>query len=228
MPRIHEDDGWIYTPPTEPWLDILHQDSDLMVIHKPAGLLSVPGRRADRQDSAYTRILERFPYARISHRLDMDTSGVLAVGLHRRAERWLDRQFQKRAVEKVYLARVIGHPVEYEGLITLPLRRLSGQLRSVVDPAGKPSSTRYVVRSRDEDNTALLQLHPLTGRSHQLRVHLLALGHPIVGDRFYAPPEPASPRMLLHAATLTVAHPTAQTPVTFQAPPPPRLRSSQS
>lgn len=228
MPRAHEDDGWVYHPPTEPWLDVLHQDNDLIVVHKPAGLLSVPGRRPDRQDSAFARILEQFPYARISHRLDMDTSGVLVVGLHRRAERWLDRQFQKRAVEKVYLARVIGHPGDDDGLIDQPLLRLSGQLRSVVDPAGKPSRTRYVVLSRDADGTALVRLFPLTGRSHQLRVHLCALGHPILGDRFYAPPQPASPRMLLHAHTLALLHPSSGERMAFQAPPPERLRSSHS
>jgi tRNA pseudouridine32 synthase/23S rRNA pseudouridine746 synthase len=227
MTRAHRDDGWIYNPPTEPWLDILHLDNDLIVIHKPAGLLSVPGRREDHQDSAFTRILERFPYARISHRLDMDTSGVMAVGLHRRAERALDRQFQKRVVEKRYLARVIGHPAQDEGVIELPLRRLSGELGSVVCQEGKPSTTRYEVLSRD-DGTALVALYPLTGRSHQLRVHLSAIGHPIVGDRFYAPSKPASARMLLHAETLTLLQPTSGERLTIQAPPPERLRSSQS
>lgn len=224
----HDDDGWIYRPPTEPWLEVLHRDADLIVINKPAGLLSVPGRRADRQDSAYTRILERFPYARISHRLDMDTSGVLVVGLHRRAERWLDRAFKERQVDKVYLARVIGHVQPDSGLIEAPLLRLSGRLRSVIDPAGKPSATRYTVLSRDADGTTLLHLEPLTGRSHQLRVHLLSIGHPILGDRFYAPSEPSWPRMLLHAATLSVDHPSSGQRMTFQAPPPERLRSSQS
>ena len=224
----HDDDGWVYRPPTEPWLDVLHRDSDLIVINKPPGLLSVPGRRADRQDSAYTRILERFPYARISHRLDMDTSGVLVVGLHRRAERWLDAQFKSREVDKVYLARVIGHVPQDAGLIDAPLLRLSGQLRSKIDPAGKPSKTRYTVLSRDDDRTTLLHLEPVTGRSHQLRVHLRSIGHPILGDRFYAPAEPSWPRMLLHAATLSVRHPTTGQTMTFRAPPPQRLRSSHS
>lgn len=219
----HPDDGWRYDPPTEPWLDILHQDGDLIVIHKPAGLLSVPGRSPDHQDSAYTRILARAPYARISHRLDMDTSGVLAVGLHRRAERWLDQQFLTRAVEKTYIARVHGHLAEDAGLIDLPLARLSGEIRSrVCLETGKPSQTRYAVQQRDADGTTLVALYPLTGRSHQLRVHLLALGHPIVGDRFYGPPGPAS-RMLLHAAYLRFLHPSLQTPISFQAPLPPEF-----
>ena len=218
-PPEHPDDGWRYDPPTEPWLDVLYRDSDLIVINKPAGLLSVPGRSPDHQDSAFTRILARYPYARISHRLDMDTSGVLAVGLHRRAERWLDRQFQDRAVEKTYVARVFGHMPEDAGLIDLPLVRLTGALRSIVRADGKPSQTRYAVLQRDPDGTTLVDLAPLTGRSHQLRVHLSHLGHPIVGDRFYG--GPPAPRMLLHAHRLRLLHPTTQAPLDLEAPLPP-------
>ena len=219
-------DGWTYAPPTEPWLDVLYYDSDIIAIDKPSGLLSVPGRAPEHRDSAYARILERYPYARVSHRLDMDTSGVMVFGLHVRAERALDRQLQQRTVEKVYTARVAGIVAEDTGLIDLPLLRQRGRPpRSIVSDDGKPSQTRFVVRARLEDST-LLWLHPRTGRSHQLRVHLLAIGHPILGDRFYAPPplDEAAPRLLLHAAALTIDQPSSGERLTFRAPLPAGLR----
>ena len=202
-------DGWTYAPPTEPWLEVVHEDKDLCVIDKPSGLLSVPGRDPAHADSAYARVLERHPLAQVVHRLDMDTSGLLLFALRRKAERALQAQFRERRVAKRYEARVWGHPSVDHGVIDLALSRVPGRPRSVLDPGGRPAQTAWQVLCRDPDGTARLSLEPKTGRSHQLRVHLLALGHPILGDRFYAPAEAlaAAPRLCLHAAALEVDHP---------------------
>lgn len=219
---LEEVDAFVYRPPTRPWLSIVHQDDDIIVLDKPAGLLSVPGRRPEHKDSAFLRVQQQHASARIVHRLDMDTSGLLIVALHPEAERILHRQFRERTVEKVYKARVWGHPAEDEGLIDLPLQRLKVRPpRSVVSAEhGKPSRTRYRVTERRPDGTASLDLFPETGRSHQLRVHLLSLGHPILGDRFYAtgPALAASPRLCLHAAAIAIAHPATGERCALQAP----------
>ncbi len=161
-------------------------------VNKPSGLLSVPGRLEEHKDSVMTRIQRDYPQAESVHRLDMATSGVIVVALTKAAERELKRQFREREPKKQYVARVWGHPspAEYE----------------VVDYAA--------------DNTARVVLKPITGRSHQLRVHMLALGHPILGDRFYASPEARAmaPRLLLHAEMLTITHPAYGNSMTFKAP----------
>lgn len=224
MTTLHEVDDFVYRPPTRPWLSVLHQDDHIVVLDKPSGLLSVPGRRPEHKDSAFKRVSDTHPAARIVHRLDMDTSGILVVALHADAERHLHRQFRERTVEKTYQARVWGHPADDEGTIDLPLLRLRVRPpRSKVNhEQGKPSVTRYRVTARHDDGTASVDLFPETGRSHQLRVHLLSLGHPILGDRFYATGDAlaASERLCLHAATLTVCHPATEAPITFQAPTP--------
>ncbi len=222
--------GWGYAPPQEP-LVVVHVDRDLVVIDKPAGLLSVPGRGPDLEDSALRRVQARYPGAFAVHRLDMDTSGLLVFATRRRAERALLAQFRERQVKKRYLAWVSGTVHEASGCIELPLSRVPGQPRSVVDPiAGKAASTSFSVMIR-QDGASLLALSPHTGRSHQLRVHLMALGHPILGDRFYAegPARAAADRLLLHAEALELAHPyggqllrfAAETPFSCSAPPRP-------
>lgn len=219
------DDGWRYRPPQHPWLTILYSDASVVVLDKPAGLLSVPGRHPDRQDSLFTRVCQRYPHARIVHRLDMDTSGVMVIARTRADERVLDKHFQARRVEKVYRARVWGQMNADLGVIDLPLRRLRGLLRSTIDYGnGKVARTMYTVLERDAE-TSLVRLVPQTGRSHQLRVHLRALGHPIVGDRFYAPPAASSrsSRMLLHAHVLAFDHPTRGERMRFMAALPLRL-----
>jgi len=213
-------DDWRYIPPSGP-LVVIHEDRDCVVLDKPSGLLSVPGRDPAHHDSALSRAWDRWPGAFDVHRLDLDTSGLLLLATRRKAERALKAAFRERTVQKRYVARVAGRVLEDEGVIELPLRRESGRPRSVVDRAqGRPARTRFRVRSRDEGST-LLDLFPETGRSHQLRVHLSSLGHPILGDRFYAPPEvvAAAPRLLLHASELTFPHPFRGTPVTVHAPP---------
>ncbi len=211
---------WTYAPPLEPWLSLLHEDRDIVVIDKPAGLLSVPGRGPALLDSAETRLRRDREAAWAAHRLDLDTSGVLVFALRRRAEATLHQQFRDRRVEKTYLARVAGWPAAEGGLIDLPLSTIEGEPRSRVDPGGKPARTRWVVLSRDADQSSLLELHPETGRSHQLRLHLRAIGHPILGDRFYAPPDVVAraPRLLLHAATLRLHHPYNGALLCFTAP----------
>jgi tRNA pseudouridine32 synthase/23S rRNA pseudouridine746 synthase len=210
---------WAYAPPPGE-LPVLHADKDLVVVDKPAGLLSVPGRGPGLEDSAQSRIRAKWPTALPAHRLDLDTSGVLIFALRRKAEAELMRQFRERLVHKVYVARVAGHPREDEGVIDLPLATVEGAPRSRVDPSGKPARTLFRVMSRDPDGTSLVELRPETGRPHQLRLHLLAVGHPILGDRFYAPPEvvAAAPRLLLHAASVTLLHPYRQEPLTVSAP----------
>jgi len=211
---------WVYSPPDIPWLVELHVDRDLFVLDKPSGLLSVPGRDPARHDSAFTRVQARFELARMVHRLDLDTSGVLVVALRRKAERHLRAQFQDRTVVKGYVARVAGHVQADHDEVDLPLSLEPGRPRSRVDlVAGKAARTLYHVLSRDPDGTTRLALEPLTGRSHQLRVHLLAIGHPILGDRFYAPEAVvlAAPRLCLHAASLSLDHPYSGVRMTFEA-----------
>ena len=211
-----------YNPPLAPWLHILYQDEHIMVVNKPSGLLSVPGRLEEHKDSVMTRIQRDFPQAESVHRLDMATSGVIVVALTKAAERELKRQFREREPAKQYVARVWGHPAAEQGIIDLPLicdwPNRPKQMVSL--ELGKPAQTEYQVLAYDADNSARVQLKPITGRSHQLRVHLLALGHPILGDRFYAHPEALAmaPRLQLHAESLTITHPAFGNSMTFRQP----------
>jgi tRNA pseudouridine32 synthase/23S rRNA pseudouridine746 synthase len=191
-------------------LPLLYADDRLVAVDKPAGMLSVPGRGADKADCAARRVQQAFGDALVVHRLDMGTSGILVFGRGAEAQRWLSRSFAERAVSKRYLAVVAGSPPADHGRIELPLicdwpRRP----RQKVDTEhGKPSTTLWQVVAR-EGATARLALTPVTGRSHQLRVHLQAIGHPILGDELYAPPDiqALAGRLLLHAESLTLPHP---------------------
>ncbi len=212
-------DSWRYTPPLAP-LEVVHQDRDLVVVNKPSGLLSVPGRAPEHHDSAESRVTRRFGRCFPVHRLDLDTSGLLVLATRRKAERELFRQFRQRLVEKTYLAWVSGVVSPDTGTVDLPLKRREDAPRSEVCRAsGRPAETFFSVLTRTTDAT-LLRLHPRTGRSHQLRVHLLSIGHPILGDRFYAPADvlARAPRLLLHAHTLQLAHPYSGEPLRLQAP----------
>lgn len=208
-----------YNPPREPWLHILYQDDHIMVVNKPSGLLSVPGRAPEHQDSVMTRILADYPQAQSVHRLDMATSGVMVVAMTKAAERELKRQFREREPRKHYIAQVWGHPEQDEGDVELPLicDWPNRPLQKVCFETGKAAQTHYQVLSRDADNSARVRLTPLTGRSHQLRVHMQALGHPILGDGFYATPEALAmaPRLLLHAQELAITHPKFASPIHF-------------
>ena len=217
-----------------PGVPVLYADEAMLVLDKPAGLLSVPGRGEDKQDCLSTRVQAVFADARVVHRLDMATSGLVLMARGLAAQRALSTAFEQRRVQKRYEARVHGHlrpdtrdvaPGDGWQTVSLPLALDWPQRpRSKVDPAGKPSVTRW--RALDYDaasDTTRVALEPLTGRSHQLRVHLLALGHPIVGDALYGP-EPnaaaAPSRLMLHAAELAFAHPADGQPVRFVSPVP--------
>jgi len=211
-----------YNPPLEPWLHVLYQDDHIMVVNKPSGLLSVPGRQPEHKDSVMTRIQRDYPAAESVHRLDMATSGVIIVALTKAAERELKRQFREREPAKRYQARVWGHPAAEKGVIDLPLicDWPNRPKQKVCFETGKAAQTEYEVLEYHDDNSASVQLTPITGRSHQLRVHMLALGHPILGDGFYAHDEAKAmaARLLLHAEMLTITHPQYGTPMTFRQP----------
>ncbi|MFO6423751.1 bifunctional tRNA pseudouridine(32) synthase/23S rRNA pseudouridine(746) synthase RluA [Motilimonas sp. KMU-193] len=210
-----------YHPPTDPWLDIIYQDRDIIVVNKPSGLLSVPGRDPKHSDSTWRRVQEQFPDAQIVHRLDMATSGVIVLAMHKDAERNLKKQFMNRETEKVYYARVWGHLAEKSGLVDLPLicDWPNRPKQIVCYENGKASQTYFDVESEDEQ-TSLVKLTPITGRTHQLRVHMQAIGHPILGDYFYATPEAQalSSRLLLHATWLKIKHPRTHQAMEFSCP----------
>ncbi|MGL5334958.1 MAG: bifunctional tRNA pseudouridine(32) synthase/23S rRNA pseudouridine(746) synthase RluA [Enterovibrio sp.] len=210
-----------YKPPTSPWLDIIYQDEDVIAINKPSGLLSNPGRDPAYFDSAWSRITQQFTDAQLVHRLDMATSGVMIFAKHKEAERHIKAQFRERIPKKLYYARVWGTSLPEKGTVDLPLicDWPNRPKQKVCFEDGKPSRTDFLVIKR-EKKTSLVQLLPLTGRSHQLRVHMLAMQHPIVGDEFYAPPEARcySPRLQLHAAELVFLQPSTEQPVHIFAP----------
>lgn len=211
-----------YHPPIDPWLDELYADRDILVVDKPSGLLAVPGRPPELADSVWQRALTAHPHCRVVNRLDLWTSGIMLLALRRKAESELKRQFREREVGKVYIARVWGWVASDSGRIDLPLGcDWANRPLQKVDPEhGRPAVTDFTVLQRDAGST-LVRLAPLTGRSHQLRVHLLALGHPILGDPFYGPAEAraAAPRLLLHAAALRIRHPYSGAPLHFVSAP---------
>lgn len=193
-----------------PGLDLLHADSDCVVLLKPSGLHSVPGIGEDKHDSILTRLRAYDPHIQAVHRLDRDTSGVMVFGRHKDAISHLGKQFQARTIDKRYTALVAGLLQDDSGEIELAMRYAPEiKPRQVVDLInGKPARTLWQVVARFT-NTTLVSLEPYTGRTHQLRVHLQAIGHPILGDSLYAP-EPwlqASPRLCLHASELAFDHP---------------------
>lgn len=203
-------------------LTLLYADQALLVFDKPPGLLSVPGRGADKQDCLSARAQALYPDALVVHRLDMATSGLMVLARGAAAQRSLSQAFAGRNVHKRYLAVVDGQlapPLEAWGVIDLPIGvDWPNRPRRVIDPAGKPSVTRWRVLPRPaQAATTRLELEPVTGRSHQLRVHLLALGHPIVGDALYANArvQAMASRLLLHACSLELNHPVTAQPMRF-------------
>ena len=212
-------------PFDDEWL--VHEDAALLVLDKPAGLLAVPGRGADKADCLSARAQRRWPDALVVHRLDQATSGLMLLARGAAVQRALSQAFAERGVHKRYEALVHGLLPDAEagdgwGLIELPLRLdWPRRPRSIVDAAhGKPSRTRWRVLRRDAArDTTRLALEPVTGRSHQLRVHLQAIGHPIVGDTLYGPPDSAA-RLMLHARALRLAHPLGGPELVLQRPPP--------
>lgn len=190
---------------------VIFSDDALIAVDKPAGMLAVPGRGEEKRDCVAARVQEVFGDALIVHRLDMATSGVMLMARGAAAQRQLSIAFARRAVHKRYLAVVHGRLAQTSGEIALPLNAdWPHRPRQKVDRVhGKPSLTRYRVLSHDLlANTSRVALEPVTGRSHQLRVHLSAIGHPIVGDPLYGSDDAVmAPRLMLHACELALPHP---------------------
>ncbi|MEL7580406.1 bifunctional tRNA pseudouridine(32) synthase/23S rRNA pseudouridine(746) synthase RluA [Pseudoalteromonas sp. D15MCD-2] len=211
-----------YNPPMTPYLSIVYQDDDLLIVNKPSGLLTVPGKDPKHADCLIARINRVFPTAKIVHRLDMATSGIICLAMHKEAHRNLSIQFQDRKTAKRYIARVFGKLEQETGSVDLPLIcDWPNRPKQMVDhDNGKPSLTHFKMLEY-EQNATRVELTPITGRSHQLRVHMLSLGHPILGDKLYAHPEAfaMAPRLQLHAEMLTLAHPASGETLIFEAAP---------
>lgn len=208
-----------YFPPDVP-LEIVHVDHELLILAKPAGLLSVPGKGEGLADCLMVRAQAAFPEALLVHRLDRDTSGVMVFAMSPHAQRHLGQQFEKRHVKKTYMARVWGHLAPREGIVNLPLIvDWENRPRQKVDhDSGRAAHTEWRV-VRCEGDTTRVRLYPRTGRSHQLRVHMLSLGHPILGDPFYATgPAADFARLMLHAESLKLRHPDGGVGMTFRVP----------
>ena len=200
---------------------VLYVDDACIVVDKPSGLLSVPGRGAHLQDCMATRVQALFADALVVHRLDMATSGLMLFARGAAVQRALSRAFAQREVHKRYVAVVHGRIDAAQGEIDLPLIAdwPNRPLQKVDHEHGKPSLTRWrVIGNADADRTRV-ELEPVTGRAHQLRVHLLAIKHPILGDALYAPPEvrAGADRLLLHATQLRFAHPVSGEIVTIES-----------
>ena len=211
---------YAYTPPQDP-VRVLHADHEVVVVDKPAGLLSVPGKGDELTDCMIARLQLIFPDALLVHRLDMDTSGVMVFALTRHAQRVLSAQFEARQTKKTYRARLFGYLEPKEGRVDLPLivDWPNRPLQHVNHETGRPAQTDWRVLGHDADGTTRVRLFPRTGRSHQLRVHMQSLGHPILGDRLYATgPARDYPRLMLHAETLRFNHPDSGKSQSFAAP----------
>jgi tRNA pseudouridine32 synthase/23S rRNA pseudouridine746 synthase len=201
-----------YRPPPDTGLDILYQDDRLIAVNKPPDLLSVPGRGEHHQDSLASRVQQRLPHARVVHRLDMSTSGIMLMALDGDSLRAMNRLFSERRVSKSYTAVVAGHLQTEHGEIRLPLIcDWPNRPRQKVDHTqGKQALTEYRVLARaDDHSTTRVELIPVTGRTHQLRVHMQSQGHSILGDKLYAGAhiQKMARRLLLHATRLSFRHP---------------------
>lgn len=208
----------VYAPPQDP-LVVLHDDHEILLVDKPSGLLSVPGKGPELADCLIARVQAVFPQALLVHRLDRDTSGVMVFALTPHAQRHLGLQFEKRQTKKTYVARVAGAMSDRTGTVDLPLIvDWPNRPRQMVDHVnGREAVTDWrVVRSAA--NETRVRLMPRTGRSHQLRVHMQVIGHPILGDPFYSEgPARNHPRLMLHSETLQIRHPDGGKSLRFTA-----------
>ena len=207
-----------YDPPMGP-LVIAYQDDQIIVVDKPSGLLSVPGKTVGRRDCVELRLRAMHPESLLVHRLDCDTSGVMIFARSKAAQGFLGQEFEKRRSEKTYIARLWGRLMPEAGRVDLPLGTdWPNRPRQMVDHEnGRAAQTDWQVLGYDSQTTRVA-LYPLTGRSHQLRVHMLELGHPILGDPIYATgPALDYPRLMLHAQSLSLHHPITQDRATFTA-----------
>ena len=211
---------FVYEPPKTP-LDILYIDEDVLVVNKPSGLLTVPGKELKHHDSLELRVKIEYPNSFLVHRLDMDTSGVIIFALSKSTQRSLNLQFEKRIVKKLYEARVFGNIKEDNGFIDLPLivDWPNRPLQKIDAKEGKSALTHWQVLDREGDVTRVA-LMPETGRTHQLRVHMMSLGHTILEDRFYGNVAEINlaNELQLHAKDLMIIHPKNGKKITFKAP----------
>lgn len=209
-------------PHSQEEIRILHEDEHLLLVRKPDLLLSIPGRHPLNKDCLISRLQLRYPSASIVHRLDLDTSGIMVIPLDKPTHAHISRQFQQRQVQKSYHALVYGRVEEESGEIKLPIACDwdNRPRQKICHDTGKAALTRYRVLERLADRSRLL-LQPVTGRSHQLRIHLRELGHPILGCDMYAHDEALgmAPRLMLHATTLAFEHPATGTWLEGQCPP---------
>ena len=207
-----------YQPPQDP-IEIIYQDNALLVVNKPAGLLSVPGKTEDQSDCLEARLRAQFRDTYLVHRLDMDTSGLIVFARKKRVQRHLNAQFENRTVKKTYVALVSGEVLEDAGRINLAMRTdwPNRPLQMIADD-GKPAITDWKVLERGA-GFSRVELRPETGRTHQLRLHMKAIGHPILGDRFYADAVAcaASDRLCLHAKKLSFEHTDTKLVVSFES-----------
>ena len=207
-----------YNPPSE-GIEIIYADESILVVNKPAGLLSVPGRGEDKQDCLSSRLQRDFAGTLVIHRLDMATSGLMVFARGAYAQSRLSQVFRERDVEKLYVAVVTGKLEPESGEVNLPISTdwPNRPLHKIDLLAGKPSLTRYRLLSFD-NGCSRVELQPVTGRTHQLRLHMATIGHPILGDMLYGDAASAS-RLLLHARSLSFAHPVSGKSLHFDSPP---------
>jgi len=216
-----------YEPPHFPSFEVLYYDNDLLILNKPSGLLSVPGKALEHKDSLQTRVQRVWPNASIVHRLDMATSGLMIMAQNKSAHRHISKQFETRLVSKTYFAKVMGKPEQDKGTIELPLIcDWPNRPKQMVDfERGKKACThwQYVhTETTKGHKVSLIKLQPITGRSHQLRVHMQAIGHDIIGDKLYASEigKSLSSRLCLHASSISFKHPSTQKSMHFDYPHP--------
>lgn len=218
MPKPPE--NFVYAPPQTD-LDVVHKDDWILVLSKPAKLLTVAGRKKEHADCLEARVKRQFPEARIVHRLDMETSGLIIMALDSRTHKNLSLQFEQRRTQKEYVARIWGTPKEDQGIVDLPLRCdwPNRPLQMVDLTHGKQSKTKWQIVERENEDTTRVLLKPITGRTHQLRVHMKEIGHPILGDDFYAHEKAfkASERLNLHAHKLMIFHPENDKAIWFES-----------
>ena len=207
-----------YNPPSEPYLEIVFQDDDIVVFNKPSGLLSVPGK--EHADCLQARAQTAFSTATIVHRLDMATSGLMVMALNKPAHRHISKQFELRETAKTYQATVFGIVQQDSGEINLPLvcDWPNRPMQMVDHQQGKNALTLWRVLERNT-HTTRVELKPVTGRSHQLRVHMLSIHHPIIGDTIYAHNQALemADRLNLHAMFLSFRHPVTEKTLNFES-----------
>lgn len=214
-------------PPCHEQIKIVHEDAHLLVIDKPSGLLSLSGKNPANQDSVHYRLVKNYPTATMVHRLDFGTSGLMVVALNKAVNAHLTKQFQARSVVKHYLATLLGHLADDEGLIDAAIAKAEFPYQKVCAANGKPAQSRYQVLARQQDangiNISRVLFTPLTGRTHQLRVHSREIGHPIIGCDLYGlvidgiDSQSLAERLMLHASRLAFEHPVTEQPMSIES-----------